>query len=156
MDLKRNTWGKGTRFALLTLVTGALVAAVAGQAAAQVLAPDDMARVIPKSTIVSTPIGVQADGLRWNATAAAYSSQQDRQASSYYTPQALEAQGLRMQAMAQAYDNHQTGSTGSSSSSGGFDWRDGLIGVAGGIGLAFGAAGLALVAVRMRREHVPV
>jgi hypothetical protein len=156
MASKRSTWGWATRFASLTVVIGALVIAVAGQAAAassSVLAPDDLNRIIPKTT-VSTPLGVQADGLRWQAMADAYQARQDRPASSYYTPQALKAQGMRMQAMAQAYEQ-QTGNTVSSSSSGGFDWRDGLIGVAGGIGLAICAAGLALVAVRTRRQHVP-
>ena len=155
MDSKSYSWGSVTRIASLAAVIGALVLVVAGQAAAsssKVLAPDDLNRVIPKSA-PSTPVAVQADGLRWVAMAKAYQSRHDRSASSYYTPQALQAQALRMQAMAQAYEN-RNGSTVSSSS--GFDWRDGLIGVAGGIGLAICAAGLALVAVRTRGQHIPV
>jgi hypothetical protein len=120
---------------------------------AQVLAPDDMARVLPKPAPSHyTAAGLKADGLRLIAMANAY---QDRPASSFYTPQALKAQGERMVAMAKAYERVQSQTVATSSSGGGFDWRDGLIGAAGVVGLAILAMAPLVIAARQRREQLP-
>jgi hypothetical protein len=139
---KNLTLGRIARLASLAAVT-ALAAVLAGQAAAYV--------VIDKPQVThSTAAGVRADGLRLQAMADAY---QNRPAASYYTPQALQAQALRWEAMAKTYGQSQT--VGTSSSNGGFDWRDGLIGVAGGIGVAICFMGTLVVAARHRRHQLP-
>ena len=76
---------------------------------------------------------------------------QRQPAASYYSAAALNAQGLRMQAMAKRYAQQ---SASVSSTSSGFDVRDGLIGAAGGVGIAVAAAGLLLGVSRSRRPHV--
>jgi hypothetical protein len=76
---------------------------------------------------------------------------QRQPASSYYTPAALKAEGLRMQAMVRAYER-STASVGTTSS--GFDVSDGLIGAAGGLGIAICAAGLLVAVARSRRPQV--
>jgi outer membrane protein TolC len=76
---------------------------------------------------------------------------QRQPAASYYTAAALNAQGLRMQAMAKRY-TQQNASV--SSTSRGFDVQDGLLGAAGGVGIAVAAAGLLLGVSRSRRPHV--
>jgi hypothetical protein len=120
---------------------------------AQVLAPDDMSRVLPKPAPSHfTAAGLKADGLRLQAMADAY---RNRPASSYYTAQALRAQGLRMVAMAKAYEREQSQTVATSNSGAGFDWRDGLIGAAGAVGLAILAMGPLVIAARSRREQVP-
>jgi hypothetical protein len=139
---KNLTIGRVGRLATLAALTAVLAAALAGQAAAYV--------VIDKPQVThSTAAGIRADGARWNAMADAY---QNRPASSYYTPQALQAQGLRWDAMAKAYQG-QSHPVATSSSSGGFDWRDGLIGVAGAVGLVVCGMGTLIVAARSRRQH---
>lgn len=74
---------------------------------------------------------------------------QRQPAASYYTAAALNAQGLRMQAMAQHF---QQSSIGSSST--GFDWRDALIGAAGGVGIALFASMVLMGVTRVRRPQV--
>ena len=54
--------------------------------------------------------------------------------------------------MAKAYQG-QSHTVATSSSSGGFDWRDGLIGFAGAVGLAVCGMGTLIVAARSRRQH---
>jgi hypothetical protein len=76
---------------------------------------------------------------------------QRQPASSYYTPAALKAEALRMQAMVRAYER-STATAGTTSS--GFDVSDGLIGAAGGIGIAICAAGLLVAVARTRRPQV--
>jgi hypothetical protein len=142
---KNFTLGRIARLVSLAAVTAALAAVLAGQAAAYVVIDS------PQATH-STAAGVRADGLRLNAMADAY---QNRPASSYYTPQALQAQALRWEALAKAYERDQSQTVATSSSSGGFDWRDGLIGVAGVVGLAIFAMGPLVIAARSRREQVP-
>jgi hypothetical protein len=76
----------------------------------------------------------------------------DRQsASTYYTPAALKAYGLRMQAMARTYERLAANSSASSDS---FDVRDGLVGAAGGLGIAICAGGLLFAVSRNRRPQV--
>jgi hypothetical protein len=141
---KNLTLGRVARLASLAALTAVLAAALAGQAAAYVVIDKPQASH-------STAAGLRADGLRLNAMADAY---QNRPASSFYTPQALEAQGLRWDAMAKAYERQRSQTVATSSSGGGFDWRDGLIGVAGGIGLAICAMGPLVIAARNRRQQV--
>jgi hypothetical protein len=142
---KNLTLGRIARLGSLAALTAVLAAALAGQAAAYVVIDK------PQSSH-STVAGISADGARWNAMAKAY---QDRPASSFYTSQALQAQGQRMAAMAKAYEREQSQTVATSSSGGGFDWRDALIGVAGGLGLAICFMGPLAVAARHRREEIP-
>jgi hypothetical protein len=141
---KNLTIGRVARLATLAALTALLAAAVAGQAAAYVVIDKPQASHY-------TAAGVRADGLRMQAMADAY---QNRPASSYYTPEALKAQALRWDAMAKAYEG-QSRTVATSSSGGGFDWRDALIGVAGGVGLAICGMGTLVIAARSRRQQVP-
>jgi len=76
----------------------------------------------------------------------------DRQpASTYYTPAALKAYGLRMQAMARTYERLAANNSASSDS---FDVRAGLVGAAGGLGIAICAGGLLFAVSRIRRPQV--
>ena len=143
---KNFTIGRIARLASLTALIAALAAAVAGQASAYVVIDK------PQAVSHSTAAGLRADGLRLQAAADAY---QNRPAASYYTPQALQAQGARWVAMAKAYERDQSQTVATSSSNGGFDWRDGLIGFAGAVGLAILAMGPLVIAARTRREQVP-
>jgi hypothetical protein len=141
---KNLTLGRIARLASLAALTAVLAAALAGQAAAYVVIDK------PQSSH-STVAGIKADGARWNAMAKAYQGP----ASSFYTSQALQAQGQRMAAMAKAYEREQSQTVATSSSGGGFDWRDALIGVAGGLGIAICFMGPLAVAARHRREQIP-
>jgi hypothetical protein len=95
-----------------------------------------------------TPLGLKADGLRWQAKARAYA---DRPAASFFTPQALKADGLRWQAKARAYANRSAVSRSNSSD---FDWGSAAIGGAGTMVLVLGA-GLVVFAVRRVRHTRP-
>ena len=75
-------------------------------------------------------------------------------AASFYTPAALKAYGLRMQAMAKAYQESAAVTT--TSTSNGFDVRDGLVGAAGGLGLIVCFAALVFAVTRNRRPQVAV
>lgn len=101
----------------------------------------------------STPQGLKAEGLRWQAIADRYQQLDNRPAASFYTPQALRAEGLRWQAMARTYQQ-QRPSVVMASPSTGFDWGDAGIGAAGGLGIAVCGAGLILVARRSRRTKL--
>jgi hypothetical protein len=99
------------------------------------------------ATAGTTPQGLKADGLRYQAMAERY--QQMR----YYTPQALEADGLRWQAMARAYASRPVVSASGGT---GFHWGDAGIGAAGGVVL-FACGGIAvLFARRSRRAKLAV
>jgi hypothetical protein len=112
----------------------------------------------------TTPQGLKADGLRWQAMADAYQRQQDM---SHYTKQGLKADGLRWQAIATRYkwlQNHRGEKVGASvspppqtsaiSSGVGFDWGAAGIGAASGFVLAACASVLVLVTRRTRRTKV--
>jgi hypothetical protein len=82
-----------------------------------------------------TPLGVRADGLRWQGLAERYG-----------WLQGVKADGLRYQAMARAYQQPRVASVGST-----FDWSDAGIGAAAG--LAFVAlGGAAFVFTRRSRR----
>jgi hypothetical protein len=72
-------------------------------------------------------------------------------ASAFYTPAGLRADGLRWQAMARTY---KLLSATSAADSNGFDVRDGLVGAAGGLGIAICAGGLLFAVSRNRRTQV--
>jgi hypothetical protein len=65
---------------------------IADRAAAQVRQP---------AALHSTPLGLMADGLRWQAIARAY--ELSERSANAPTPQGLKADGLRLQALAEAY-----------------------------------------------------
>jgi hypothetical protein len=97
------------------LHAGLVVAAYAGVAAPSVLAPGPKtewpvtrpiadrtaAQVRSPEALHSTPLGLKADGLRWQAVARAY--QLSERSANTPTPQGLKADGLRWQAIAKAY-----------------------------------------------------
>src|SRR6266480_652391 len=96
----------------------------------------------------TTPQGLKADGLRWQAIARAYDN---RPAASFYTPRQLKVEAMRWQAMAQAYaqppqvvrDN-------------GFDWGAAGIGALGVFVAMLCAAVLILGVRRIRQEKLAV
>jgi hypothetical protein len=85
------------------VVLGAVVAGVTASSAAAIplLEPQDTgANPVVSNT---TPLGLRADGLRWQAIASAY--QQSHQGVSHSTALGLRADGLRWQAIAKAYQD---------------------------------------------------
>ena len=100
-----------------------------------------MVVAVGAATAGTTPQGLKADGLRYQAMAERY--QQMR----YYTPQALAADGLRWQALARAYATRPAVATGGS----GFNWGDAGIGAAGGLVL-FACGGVAVLFARRSRR----
>jgi len=104
----------------------------------------------------STPQGLKAEGLRLQEMAQVYQRLQSRPAASFYTPQALKAEGMRWQTMAKVYGGQKLASAPMASSSSGFNWSDAGIGAVGGLGFAVFAAGLILVARRIRRTKLAI
>jgi hypothetical protein len=129
----------------------------------------------------STPQGLKADGLRWQAIANAYQQREQashsteqgltadglrlqglaqryewlktRPAASYYTAQALRADALRWQAMARAYAQPHAATISSRAS---FDWGAAGIGAASGFALALCLAVLIGLARRTRETKLAV
>jgi hypothetical protein len=140
---------KARHILLLTALALTLGLLLVGQAVAKP-GPLSNAQIVSRS---STPDLVQ----RWLQRQQPQSPDlieryvQRQPASAYYTPAALKAYGLRMQAMARTYEQLSASNTSSSDS---FDVRDGLIGAAGGVGIALCAAVLLVGVSRNRRPQV--
>ena len=105
------------------------------------------------ATAASTPAGLRADGLRWQAMADFYSQQA--------AARGLKADGLRWMAKAKFYSQKAHARERASAqpqlsttSTGGFDWGDAGVGAAGGFALALCVAVLIAVALRTREAKV--
>jgi hypothetical protein len=96
------------------------------------------------ASAAETPLGLKADGLRWQGLASLYSQQP--------TALGLKADGLRWNATARFYSQRSAAAQASKPSS--FDWGDAGIGAAGGIAVLLAAGGAIVFARHSRRTKL--
>jgi hypothetical protein len=122
------------------VVLGAVVAGLTASAAGAVPMLDPQSTPVSPVAANTTPLGLRADGLRWQAIATTY-EQSSRTPVGHTTPLGSRADGLRWQAIAKAY---QDGGLPATSSSSGLDWGDFGIGAGAMLGLALLVTGLGI------------
>ena len=151
------------------VVLGAVVAGLTASAAGAVPMLDPQATPANPVVANTTPLGLRADGLRWQAIAKQY--QQGRQTPvGLPTAAGIRADGLRWQGIAKAYQQntqappdvveryvatHPDGQgtvTAATSGASGLNWGDFGIGAGAMFGLALLVAGLSIGAVAMRHR----
>jgi hypothetical protein len=135
------------------------------------------------ASAATTPQGLKADGMRWQAIADVYQRMHSPSAASFYTKDALAAEAQRLEGIADVYRRlnnapaasfytpealkaeglrmqgiassyAHTRSVGGTDS--GFDWGAAFIGAASTLGLALAGAALLVVTRRARRTKIAV